>query len=132
GALADREPEAPNPGVLHRSQLLDETLRAATAVQYRYAGLIKDGFDDLRQRHTLGLSEGKTAFRDANDLLAKTHGILANEASARLRLAASLTPARASDPERTTEIGQTRLPLLGALQGRVNPSKLSSALAMID
>ena len=132
GALADREPEAPTPGVLHRSQLLDETLRAATAVQYRYAGLIKDGFDDLRQRHTLGLSEGKTAFRDANDLLAKTHGIRANEASARLRLAASLTPARASDPERTTEIGQTRLPLLGALQGRVNPSKLSSALAMID
>ena len=132
GTLADREPEAPTPGVLHRSQLLDETLRAATAVQFRYAGLIKDGFDDVRQRHTLGLSEGKTAFRDANDLLAKTHGIRANEASARLRLAASLIPARASDPERNGEIGQTRLPLLGALQGRVNPSKLSSALAMID
>ena len=131
-ALAEREPEAPSKGVLQRSLLLEETLRAATAVQYRYAGLINDGFTDRKQRHTLGLPDGKTAFRDANDLLAKTHGIRANEAAARMRLVAALTPARASDPERSGAIGQTRLPLLGALQGRVNPTKLSSALAMID
>lgn len=131
-ALADREPEAPIDGVLQRSMLLEDTLRSATAVQYQYTGLLKDAFNDPKLRPTLGLPEGKTAFRDATDLLAKTHGIRANEAAARMRLAAAMTPARASDPERAVNIGHTRLPILGALQGRVNPSKLSSALAMID
>ncbi|GAA4473878.1 hypothetical protein GCM10023190_06900 [Enteractinococcus fodinae] len=131
-ALADREPDAPSNGALQRSMLLEATLRRATAVQYQYTGLLKDAFNDPKLRHTLGLPEGKTAFRDATDLLAKTHGIRANEAAGRMRLAAAMTPARASDPDRAGSIGHTRLPLLGALQGRVNPSKLSSALAMID
>jgi len=130
--LADREPEAPSEGVLQRSLLLEESIRRAGALQFQYTGLIKDAFNDQKLRHTLDLPQGKTAFRDANDLLAKTHGIRANEASARMRLAASMTPARASDPERQGEVGETHLPILGALQGRVNPSKLSSALAMID
>ena len=111
---------------------LEETMQAATGLQYQYTGLLKDAFDQPKLRHILDLPEGKTAFRDATDLLAKTHGIRANEASARMRLAAAMTPARASDPERKVEIGATQLPILGAFQGRVNPSKLSSALAMIE
>lgn len=132
--LAEQEPAEPTNGVLHRSLQLEETLRAAVPLQYRYTGLIKDGFTSTSLRSTLGLPEGKTAFRDATDVLAKTHGIRANEASSRLRLAASMTPARASDPERddALAVGQTRLPILGAFQGSVNPSKLSSALSMID
>ena len=131
-ALAAREPDAPSHGVLQRSMLLEDTLRSATAVQYRYTGLLKDAFNDPKLRRTLGLPEGKTAFRDATDLLAKTHGIRANEAAGRMRIAAAMTPARASDPDRAVSIGRTRLPVLGALQGLVNPSKLSSALATID
>jgi hypothetical protein len=131
-SLVDREPDVPTDEILQRSMLLEDTLRSATAVQYHYTGLLNDAFNDPKLRETLGLPQGKTAFRDATDLLAKTHGIRANEASSRLRLASAMTPARASDPERSEEIGQTRLPILGALRGRVNPSKLSSALAMID
>src|SRR5690625_2514992 len=131
-SLVDREPDVPTDEILQRSVLLEDTLRSATAMQYHYTGLLNDAFNDPKLRETLGLPEGKTAFRDATDLLAKTHGIRANEASSRLRLASALTPARASDPERSEDIGQTRLPILGALRGRVNPSKLSSALAMID
>lgn len=44
------------------------------------------------------LPEGKTAFRDPKDLLAKTHDIRANAASARIRLADAVTPVRATDP----------------------------------
>lgn len=131
-SLEAREDDAPTPGVLTRSRQLEDTLRAASALQYRYTGLIKDAFEHQNLRHTLGLPEGKTAFRDATDLVAKTHGIRANEASARMRLAASITPVRATDPDPRAPVGQTRLPILGAFQGRVNPSKLSSALAMID
>lgn len=131
-ALADREEGAPSDGVLQRSMQLEDTMRAATGLQYQYTGLLKDAFDEPKLRHTLDLPEGKTAFRDATDLLAKTHGIRAHEASARMRLAAAMTPARASDPDRQAEIGKTRLPILGAFQGRVNPSKLSSALSMIE
>lgn len=130
--LAHQEPEAPTDGVLTRSTLLESTLREASALQYQYTGLLQDAFEDPGLRHCLDLPEGKTAFRDTTDLLAKTHGIRAYEASARLRIAKSMTPARASDPERTTDIGDTRLPLLGALRGQVNPSKLSTALSMID
>src|SRR5699024_1665908 len=45
-----------------------------------------------------------------------------------------VTPVRASDPERSDDVavGETRLPMLAAFQGRLNPSKLSSALSMID
>lgn len=132
--LADREANEPTDGVLQRSLQLEETLRTAVPLQYQYTGLIKDGFNTETFRSTLGLPEGKTAFRDATDVLAKTHGIRANEAASRMRLAASITPTRASDSERDDEldIGQIRLPILGAFQGRVNPSKLSSALSMID
>lgn len=130
--LADREPAEPTDGVLERSQQLEETMRVAGPLQYQYIGLIKDAFNTASLRSTLGLPEGKTAFRDATDLVAKTHGIRANEASARIRLAASITPARASDPDRDEAVGETRLPILGQFQGRVNPSKLSSALSMID
>lgn len=131
-SLEAREDDAPTAGVLDRARQFEETLRAGTPLQYRYAGLLKDAFDNTALRHTVGLSEGKTAFRDANDFLAKTHGIRANEAAARMRLTASMTPARATDPEPRAPVGQTRLPILGAFQGRVNPSKLSSALSMID
>ena len=130
--LEEREETAPTDGVLQRSVQLEETLRAVTPLQHRYAGLLKDAFDNTKLRDTVNLSTGKTAFRDATDFLAKTHGIRANEASSRLRLAASLTPARATDTERTTAIGVTRLPLLAALQGRVNPSKFASAISMLD
>lgn len=135
GAFAEldlREKDAPSDGVLHRSVQLDDTLRAATPLQYRYAGLLKDAFDNAKLRECVNLPQGKTAFRDATDFLAKTHGIRANEASSRLRLAASLTPARASDPDRQHDVGTTRFPLLGALQGQVNPTKLASALSMLE
>lgn len=132
--LAGREPAEPSDGVLQRSLQLEETLRAAVPLQYQYAGLIKDGFNTTALRSSVDLPDGKTAFRDATDLLAKSHGIRANEAAARMRLAASMTPARASDPDRddSLAIGETRLPILSAFQGQVNPSKLSSALSMIE
>ena len=132
--LADREPETPTSGVLQRSVQLEDTLRYATTLQNRYTGLIKDAFNSSSLRSTLELPEGKTAFRDPKDLLAKTHDIRANAASARIRLADAVTPVRASDPERSDDVavGETRLPMLAAFQGRLNPSKLSSALSMID
>lgn len=132
--LAAREPETPTHGVLQRSVQLEDTLRWANALQNRYTGLIKDAFNSPSLRSTLELPEGKTAFRDPKDLLAKTHDIRANAASARIRLADAVTPVRASDPERSDDVavGETRLPMLAAFQGRLNPSKLSSALSMID
>ena len=130
--LDEQEPDTPSDGVLQRSVQLEETLRAATPLQYKYTGLIKDGFDTLTLRDTLGLPEGKTAFRDANDLVAKTHGIRGYEAAGRARLAASMTPARATDPDLGTTLGETRLPILGAFQGGVNPAKLSAAVSMIN
>ncbi|NWN88599.1 MAG: HNH endonuclease [Micrococcaceae bacterium] len=130
--LDDQEPDVPSDGVLQRSMQLEETLRAATPLQYLYTGLIKDGFDTVKLRDTLGLPRGKTAFRDTNDLIAKTHGIRGHEAAGRVRLAASMTPARVTDPDRGTTVGETRLPILGAFQGRVNPGKLSAAVSMIN
>src|SRR5699024_10056158 len=131
-SLEAREDDAPTAGVLDRARQFEETLRAGTPLQYRYAGLLKDAFDNAVLRHTVGLSEGKTAFRDANDFLAKTHGIRANEAAARMRLTASMTPARATDTEARAEVGQTRLPNRDAFQGRVTPSNMASAPSMID
>lgn len=132
--LAEREPETPTDGVLQRSVQLQDTLRFATALQNRYTVLIKDAFNSTSLRSTLDLPEGKTPFRDPKDLLAKTHDIRANEASARIRLADAVMPVRATDPERSDDavVGETLLPMLAAFQGRMNPSKLSSALSMID
>ena len=130
--LDAREEDAPTDGVLHRSVQLEETLRAATPLQYRYAGLLKDAFEREPLRDCVNLPQGKTAFRDATDFLAKTHGIRANEAASRLRLAASLTPARATDDDRKDDVGETHLPILSRFQGQVHPGKLTSALSMLD
>src|SRR5699024_9833918 len=66
----------------------------------------------------------------------KTHGIRAYEASGRTKIAAAMTPARESDPKReeNVPVGRTRLPLLGTLQsqGRLHPTKLASAVKLID
>lgn len=135
GAYAEleaREEDAPTDGVLRRSTQLEETIRAASPLQYRYAGLLQDAFNNERLRNCVNLPKGKTPFRDATDFLAKTHGLRANEASARLRLAASLTPARATDEERKDDVGTTHLPILSQFKGQVHPSKLSSALAMLN
>lgn len=129
--LEAREEDAPTDGILHRSVQLEETLRTAAPLQYRYAGLLQDAFNNEQLRDCVNLPKGKTPFRDATDFLAKTHGLRANEASARLRLAASLTPARATDEERTDDVGQTHLPILSQFKGQVHPSKLSSALSML-
>ena len=122
--------------MLQRSLQLEETWRTATALQHRYAGLLQDAYNSADLRTTIGLPKGKTPFRDGNDLIAKTHGIRAYEASGRTKIAAAMTPARDSDPNRDENIsvGQTLLPLLGALQsqGRVHPTKLASAVNMID
>src|SRR5699024_6652422 len=104
-------------------------------LQHRYAGLLKDAFDTPKLRATVDLPEGKTPFKDAKDFLAKTHDLRAFEATGRLRIAAAMTPARASDPDRDEHvaIGEMKLPLLGALQeqGKLHPSKLSTALNML-
>ncbi|MDN6358273.1 MAG: HNH endonuclease [Yaniella sp.] len=122
--------------MLQRSLKFEETVRALSPLQHRFAGLLQDAFNDPKLRETVDLSEGKTPFRDANDLIAKTHGLRAYEASGRTKIAAAMTPARASDPERDENIvvGQTKLPLLGALQakGTLHPTKLSSALNMLE
>lgn len=134
--IGELEPAGPTGGVLQRSLLLDESIRALSPLQHRYAGLLKDAFDTPKLRVTLHLPEGKTPFRDANDLLAKTHGLRANEATGRMKIAAAMTPVRASDPDRDDDVavGETKLPLLGALQanGQVHPTKLSSALNMLN
>ena len=111
--LADREPETPTHGVLQRSVQLEDTLRYATTLQNRYTGLIKDAFNSPSLRSTLELPEGKTAFRDPKDLLAKTHDIRANTASARIRLADAVTPVRASDPERSDDVAVGENPEIG-------------------
>ena len=134
--LDTREPDKPTDGVLQRSLQLEETWRTATALQHRYAGLLQDAYNSPELRATIGLPKGKTPFRDGNDLIAKTHGIRAYEASGRTKIAAAMTPARESDPNRDEDVpvGRTRLPLLGALQsqGRVHPTKLASAVNLID
>ena len=129
--LDAREEDAPTDGIVDRSKQLEASLRAATPLQYRYAGLLQDAFNNEKLRDCVNLPKGKTPFRDATDFLAKTHGLRANEAAARLRLAASLTPARATDEERQDDVGQTQLPILSQFKGQVHPSKLSSALSML-
>ena len=130
------EPNEPTEGVLERSLQHEATVRAMSPLQHRYAGLLEDAFETPKLRGTVGLPKGKTAFRDANDLLAKTHGLRAYEASGRLKIAATLTPARASDPNRddALAVGETKYPSLGALQaqGTVHHSKLSTALTMLN
>lgn len=129
------EPTEPTDGVMDRSIQLEETARALAPLQHRYAGLLEDAFNTPKLRSTSGLAKGKTPFRDATDLLAKTHGLRAFEATGRLRLARTLTPARASDPDREQQVavGETKYPLLGALQaaGTLHPSKLSTAVNML-
>jgi|SRR5690625_4950472 len=134
--IAELEPEVPTDGVLQRSQLVDATIKTFTPLQHRYAGLLKDAFNEPTLRATIGLEPGKTPFRDANDFLAKTHGLRGFEATGRLKIAAAMTPVRASDPDRADDVavGQTKLPQLGQLQatGTVHPAKLSAALNMLD
>lgn len=134
--IAELEPEVPTDGVLQRSQLVDATIKTITPLQHRYAGLLKDAFNDPTLRATVGLEPGKTPFRDANDFLAKTHGLRGFEATGRLKIAAAMTPVRASDPDRADDVavGQTKLPRLGKLQatGAVHPAKLSAALNMLE
>lgn len=130
------EPEVPTDGVLDRSVMLEASVGVLSPLQHRYAGLLKDAYEAPKLRETVGLPEGKTPFRDAKDFLAKTHGIRAFQATGRLKIAAAMTPARASDPDRDDDVpvGNTKLPLLGALQatGGVHSSKLSTALNMLD
>lgn len=129
------EPELPADGVLQRSLMVEETARTLSPLQHRYTGLLKDAFDSPKLRATVDLPEGKTPFKDAKDFIAKTHDLRAFEATGRLRIAAAMIPARASDPDRDEHVavGETKLPLLGALQatGKLHPSKLSSALNML-
>lgn len=129
------EPEQPTDGVLDRSLQLEATARALVPLQHRYAGLLEDAFTETKLRSTVDLPKGKTPFRDAKDFIAKTHGLRAFEATGRLKLSRSLTPARASDPERNKDlaVGDTQYPLLGALQadGKLHPSKLSTAVNML-
>lgn len=129
------EPEQPSDGVLDRSLQLEATARALVPLQHRYAGLLEDAFTETKLRSTIDLPKGKTPFRDAKDFIAKTHGLCAFEATGRLKLSRSLTPARASDPERNQDlaVGDTQYPLLGALQteGKLHPSKLSTAVNML-
>src|SRR5699024_4638270 len=131
-----REPDRPTDGVLQRSLQLEETWRTATALQHRYAGLLQDAYNSADLRTTIGLPKGKTPSRVGNDLLAKTHGIRAYEASGRTKIAAAMTPAREADPKRdeNVPVGRSRLPLLGGLPGygRLHPTKLASAVALID
>ncbi|GAA4473359.1 hypothetical protein GCM10023190_05300 [Enteractinococcus fodinae] len=130
------EPELPTDGVLERSVQLEATARALAPLQHRYAGLLEDAFTEPRLRSTIELPKGKTPFRDAKDFIAKTHGLRAFEATGRLKLSRSLTPARASDPERDQDlaVGDTQYPLLGALQaeGTLHPSKLATAVNMLS
>lgn len=134
--LSIREPVEPTNGVLQRSLQLEETARAMYPLQHRYAGLLQDAYNTPKLRETLDLAEGKTPFRDTADLIAKTHGLRAYEASARTKIAAAMTPARASDPGRDDQVavGETKFPRLGALhaEGKIHPTKLSSALKMLD
>ncbi|GAA2043252.1 hypothetical protein GCM10009720_25080 [Yaniella flava] len=134
--IEDIEPREPTEGLLQRSLMLEETARSFAPLQHRYTGLLKDAFDTPKLRSTVDLPKGKTPFRDATDMLAKTHGIRAYEASGRTKIAVAMTPKRASDPERddTVAVGETKLPILGAIQaqGNIHPSKLSSALNMIN
>lgn len=102
--LDAREDSVPTNGVLQRSLKFDETVRMLSPLQYRFAGLLQDAFNTPKLRGTVDLPEGKTPFRDANDLIAKTHGLRAYEASGRTKIAASMTPARESDPERDEHI----------------------------
>ena len=133
--LEEREPSAPTDGILERSVQLEETARAIVPLQHRYAGLLEDAYSTPKFRSTIGLPKGKTPFRDANDFIAKTHGLRAFEATGRLKLSRHLTPVRASDPLRDgeLEIGAMRYPLLGALQkqGKLHPSKLTTAVNML-
>src|SRR5690625_51142 len=73
-SLEAREDDAPTAGVLDRARQFEETLRAGTPLQYRYAGLLKDAFDNAVLRHTVGLSEGKTAFRSEERRVGKEGG----------------------------------------------------------
>jgi len=130
------EPSEPTDGVLERSVELEETARALAPLQHHYAGLVEDAFHNPALRSTIGLGKGKTPFRDTKDLLAKTHGLRAFEATGRLKLARTLTPARSTDPDRddNVAVGETKYPLLGALQarGKLHPSKLATAVNMLD
>lgn len=134
--LGEREDDVPTDGVLQRSLKLEETGRALLPLQYKFAGLLQDAFNTPKLRETVDLPKGKTPFRDANDLIAKTHGLRAYEAAGRTKIAAAMTPARASDSARDdgVSVGDTKLPLLGALQakGTLHPTKLSTALNMIE
>src|SRR5699024_1775335 len=78
--LDTREDDVPTNGVLQRSLKFEETVRALSPLQHRFAGLLQDAFNDPKLRETVDLPEGKTPFRDANDLIAKTHGLRAYEA----------------------------------------------------
>src|SRR5699024_12550267 len=86
--------------LLEQSLQLEAAFREAATLQYRYAGLLKDAFETSAFRAYLQLPEGKTAFRDAKDIIAKNHGIRANKASARLRLSAASAPVRDADRHR--------------------------------
>ena len=134
--LDSREDNIPTAGVLQRSLKFEETARTLSPLQHRFAGLLQDAFNSPKLRWTVDLPDGKTPFRDANDLIAKTHGLRAYEASGRTKIAAAMTPARESDSKRSENIavGETKLPLLGALQakGTLHPTKLSSALNMLE
>jgi len=134
--LGTLEPAEPTDGVLERSVQLEATARALVPLQHHYAGLVEAAFHNPALRSTIGLGKGKTPFRDTKDLLAKTHGIRAFEATGRLKLARTLTPARSTDPDRddNVAVGETKYPLLGALQvrGKLHPSKLATAVNMLD
>src|SRR5690625_7966202 len=65
--IAELEPEVPTDGVLQRSQLVDDTIKTFSPLQHRYAGLLKDAFNEPTLRATIGLEPGKTPFRDAKD-----------------------------------------------------------------
>ena len=134
--IDELEPDEPTEGLLQRSLMLEETARSFAPLQHRYTGLLKDAFDTPKFRTTVDLPKGKTPFRDATDMVAKTHGLRAYEASGRAKIAAAMTPIRPCDPGRdeTVAVGETKLPLLGAIQaqGNIHPSKLSSALNMIN
>src|SRR5699024_848394 len=130
------EPEGPPQRLLQRSQTFEPHIKTFTPLQHRYAGLLKDAFNETTLRATIGLEPGKTPFRDANDFLAKTHELRGFETTGRLKIAAAMTPVRASDPDRLDDVavGQTKLPQLGQLQatGTIHPAKLSAALNMLD
>src|SRR5690625_246914 len=73
------ESSEPTDGVLARSVQLEETVRSFSPLQHRYAGLLQDALTTPKLRLTLDLPKGKTPFRDATDLVAKTHGLRSEE-----------------------------------------------------